>query len=253
MSIAAIMQPTFFPWLGYFDIIDKVDYFVSYNDVQLSRRSWQVRNRIKTANGEFYLSIPIQKTKNRDELLICEAEISYDQNWQSKHLKTIESSYHKAKYFDSVFMFISELYAKKHSLLHSFNEDFIVTVLQRIGITTPFIRSAELEGISGTKDMRLASICKKLSCYEYLSPQGSSTYIESHSPGGELTKQGISLYYQSYKHPQYHQLYGPFIPYMGVVDLLFNEGFEHSLGVIRSGRQTMINYKDFRKQNFNLD
>ena len=253
MSIAAIMQPTFFPWLGYFDIIDQVDSFVFYDNVQLTRRSWQVRNRIKTANGEYFLIVPIKKTKKRDELLICDAEICYNEKWQSKHLKTIETSYKKARYFEEVFTFIFELYAKKHNLLFSFNEDFIVTVLQKIGISTQYVRSAELQGISGTKDMRLASICKKLSCDEYFSPQGSSTYIESHSPGGELTKQGISLYYQSYKHPQYHQLYGPFITNMGVVDLLFNEGFEHSLEIIRSGRQPMIDYKNFRKQYFNLD
>lgn len=253
MSIAAIMQPTFLPWMGYFDIIDQVDYFVFYDNVQMTRRSWQVRNRVKTANGEYYLTVPIKHTKNRDELLICDAEICYDETWQSKHLKTIENSYKKAPYFEEVFSVLSSIYAKKHELLFSFNEEFIVTVLQKIGITTKFISALELDGISGVKDARLASICKQLGCNEYLSAQGSSIYIESLSPGGELTKQGIELYYQSYKHPDYRQLYGPFLRSMGVIDLLFNEGFEHSLEIIRSGRQPKIDYLDFRKHFLKLD
>jgi len=58
MNLSAIMQPTFLPWIGYFDLIDQVDLFVFYDDVQLTRRSWQVRNRIKSQNGELYLTIP---------------------------------------------------------------------------------------------------------------------------------------------------------------------------------------------------
>ena len=89
MNLTAIMQPTFFPWIGYFDLIDQVETFVFFDDVQLVKRSWQVRNRIKSANGELFLTIPIKKNKIRDELLISEAEIAYDENWQNKHLKTL--------------------------------------------------------------------------------------------------------------------------------------------------------------------
>lgn len=253
MSLAAIMQPTFFSWIGYYDIIDQVDYFVFYDDVQLTRRSWQVRNRIKTANGEHYLVVPIKKTKNRDDLLICEAEICYNENWQSKHLKTLHASYKKAKHFDSVYTYISEIYNKKQVFLCDLSEDFIKGVMDRIGISTNILRSSQLKGIRGVKDARLASICKSLSCNEYLSPQGSSVYIESFSPGGELTNQGIDLYYQFYKYPEYHQLYGPFVAYLSIVDLLFNEGFENTLNIVRSGRQEKMFYREFRTKYLKLD
>lgn len=253
MSLAAIMQPTFFSWIGYYDIIDQVDYFVFYDDVQLARRSWQVRNRVKTANGEHYLVVPIKKTKNRDDLMICEAEICYNENWQSKHLKTLYANYKKAKHFDSVYAFVSDIYNKKQLFLCDLSEDFIKGVLDRIGIPTVLVRSSELKDINGGKDVRLASICTSLSCNEYLSPQGSSIYIESFSPGGELTKQGIGLYYQFYKHPVYHQLYGPFVPNLSIVDLLFNEGFENTLSIIRDGRQQKMFYKEFRTKYLNLD
>ena len=248
MNLTAIMQPTFFPWIGYFDLIDQVETFVFFDDVQLVKRSWQVRNRIKSANGELFLTIPIKKNKNRDELLISEAEIAYDENWQNKHLKNIESAYKKAYYFDSVFGFLCAHYQKKHESLALFNEDFITGVAVNIGINTSFNRSSSLEGVQGIKDERLAAICKKLSADEYISPQGSAVYIEAESAGGKLTEEGIALYYHFYRHPGYRQLYGEFVPYMGIVDLLFNEGFDNALAIIRSGRQKKMHFEEYREQ-----
>ena len=248
MNLSAIMQPTFFPWIGYFDLIDQVELFVFYDDVQLAKRSWQVRNRIKSGNGELYLTVPVKKSKSRDELLISEAEISYEENWQGKHLKSIEAAYKKAGHFDSIFSFLSVHYNKKHQYLADFNKEFISGVAEKMGMNTAFISSSSLKGIEGTKDYRLASICKKLSSTEYLSPQGSADYIESHEPGGELVKQGIMLYYHFYQHPVYQQLYGDFLPYMSIIDILCNLGFENGLELIRKGRQEKVDYKKYRAE-----
>jgi hypothetical protein len=247
------MQPTFMPWIGYFDMIDQADSFVLYDDVQLAKRSWQVRNRIKTPNGELYLNLPVKKTKHRDDLLICEAELSYDEKWVDKHLKSIEGSYRKAAHFDSVFPFIAQHYEKKYTLLSDFNANFITGVSAKIGIDTTILRATEIPGVSGVKDYRLTDICNKISCREYLSPQGSAAYIEAERPGGELANQGIQLYYHFYKHPVYQQGYGDFLPYMGITDLLMNEGFENSLSIIRSGRMPKMDYSEYRKQHLNLN
>jgi len=253
MSFCAIMQPTFMPWIGYFDMIDQVDTFVLYDDVQLAKRSWQVRNRIKTPNGELYLNLPIKKTKHRDDLLICEAELSYDEKWIDKHLKSIEGSYRKAPHFASVFPFIAEHYQQQYTLLSDFNANFIQNVAARIGIKTTILRATDIANVTGAKDHRLADICNKISCNEYLSPQGSAAYIEAEKPGGELTSRNIALYYHFYKHPVYSQVYGDFLPYMGITDLLLNEGFENSLSIIRSGRIPKMIYTEYRKQHLNLN
>ena len=89
--VLSLMQPTYFPWLGYFNLIKQSDIFVVYTTTQLQKRSWQVRNKIKTTQGETFLSIPVKKTTNRDKLLIENAEISYDNNWVNKHLTTIHT------------------------------------------------------------------------------------------------------------------------------------------------------------------
>lgn len=247
MNLSAIMQPTFLPWIGYFDLIDQVDNFVFYDDVQLARRSWQIRNRIKSSNGELYLTIPIKKSKSRDDLLICESEISYEEKWQNKHLKSIESSYRKAAHFTAVFEFLVAQYESKHHLLSQFNESFIKNVAENLGIKTTFLTSSSLEGIEGAKDARLAAICKKINSTMYLSPQGSADYIEALSAGGELYRQNIELYYHFYEHPKYTQLYPDFIPYMSILDLLFNEGFENALDIIRTGRKDKVYFLEFRK------
>ena len=252
MNLLAIMQPTFLPWIGYFDLIDQVDIFVFYDDVQLSRRSWQIRNRIKTPSGELYLTIPVKKSKSRDDLLICESEISYEENWQNKHMKCIEANYKKSMYFSTIFPFLLTHYEKKHALLSLFNADFITSVSEKIGITSKFITSSQLSDIDGIKDIRLASICMKLSSNEYLSPQGSANYIESQSPGGQLTKENIALYYHFYEYPVYRQLYGNFMPYISIIDLLFNEGFDNALEIIRKGRQEKVHFQLFRQNFLNL-
>ena len=253
MLISAIMQPTFLPWCGYFDMIDQADYFVLYDVVQLTKRSWQVRNRIKSVKGELFLTLPIKKTKVRDDLLIIDSEISYEHKWLNKHLITIENLYRKSDYFDEIYSFISKHYKKKYNSLSKFNSDFIINVSDKIGIRTNFVHSSTLKNIKGVKDERLTLICKSLKTKLYLASQGSSSYIELKNPGGEFSKNSIDLYYHFYNHPHYKQLNGEFIPYLSILDLLFNVGFSEALNVIRSGRMQKVFYKEYRKEYLKLN
>lgn len=242
------MQPTFNPWLGYFDLIDQVETFVLYDDVQLARRSWQTRNRIKTAQGELFITIPVQKSKHRDDLLIVDTKINNAEKWQVKHLKSIQQAYKKAPYFDEVFSFVDSHYSKNWEYLADFNSSFIKNVSSKIGLSSNFVFSSNLEGIVGDKDTRLAAICKALKIDKYVSPQGSAEYIEKESQGGMLEAEGIDVYYHKYEHPQYQQLHGGFTPYYGILDLLFNSGFETALKIIREGRQDSVPSKVYRKE-----
>lgn len=242
----AIMQPTFNPWLGYFDLIDQSDVFVIYDDVQLSKQSWQVRNRIKTAQGELFLSIPYLKTDNWRELLICDALTNELLPWRKKHLKSIENSYKKANHFEEVFPFVIDLYNPIFNTISTFNTNTIKQISCKIGIKANILQSSSIPNLEGTKDSRLLSICKTLNVTDYLSPQGSASYIEEFSPGGELAKGGINVWYHNYKPVQHSQINGDFIPYMGIFDLLFNIGFNDALAVIRAGRFDSISYKNFK-------
>lgn len=237
------MQPSYMPWVGYFDLIDQVDQFVFYDDVQLAKRSWQVRNRIKSASGELWLTIPIKRTKPRAETLILEAEINFLERWVDKHVKSIETNYRKSVHFEEVFGFLQGLY-KDSKTLSNFNIDIISNISTKLGINTAFYRSSELKKIKGAKDERLSSICQSIGSENYLSPKGSAIYINEFKQGGVFMENSIKLLYHDYDHPEYHQLYGTFIPFMGIYDLLFNQGFDKSLAVIRSGRKKNIPFSD---------
>jgi len=246
--ICAIMQPTYIPWIGYFDMIDKVDIFVVYDDVQLSKRSWQVRNRIKGSSGEIWLTIPIKKTKKREDLLIKDASPNEDENWRQKHLKTIEFNYKKSPHFQEVFNFLIKFYNNNYNL-STFNSLLITNISKKIGIQTKFIFASGLNNILGQKDHRLVNICKEINATEYLSPQGSAEYINEKNKGGEFVNNNIELFYHDYEHPIYPQLYGKFIPYMGIYDLLFNVGFDNALEIIQKGRKENIYYTDLAYEN----
>lgn len=241
------MQPTFIPWLGYFDMIDNVDEFVFYDDVQLVKRSWVVRNRIKSSNGEMYLTIPVKKTSHRNDTLILDAMIQDEEKWRLKHLKSIELAYRKAPHFEEIYSFIEPFFNNQTGSLADFNINIIESIAREIGITTPFIRSSSLNIEESKKDQRLVNICNELKCKKYLSPQGSAVYIEEISPGGQFPKNGIELFYTNYQPPHYKQLFGDFIPYMSIVDLFFNVGKKDALNKIKEGRNVNYNYKEFRK------
>lgn len=243
----AIMQPTYIPWLGYFDLMDSVDKFVFLDDVKLVKCSWHVRNRIKTSQGGLYLTVPIRRTKGRDKLILDKTIITNSGPWQKKHLKSMFFAYRKAEFFDEIYAFIEETINKDIILLSDFNINFIISLCRMVGIKKEFILSSNLENIFGEKDMRLISLCQSLGGSEYLSPQGSAAYINRESPGGEFPKSDVTLFYQNYQHPRYRQLYGDFISHMSIIDLLFNHGFDESLKILRSGRREPIDYLSFGK------
>ena len=242
----AVMQPTYLPWLGYFDLIDSVDKFVFLDDVKLEKSSWHVRNRIKTAQEGLYLTVPVKMTKGRDKLLINETLIQDNVPWRKKHLRSIFYAYRKSAFFDEVYPVVESIINANIERLADFNIGAIKSISVAIGIQKEFIRSSTLKGVSGKKDARVVSICKNIDCSEYISPKGAADYIEKDRPGGQFPGNNIDLFYQNYEHPVYNQLYGEFLPYMSIVDLLFNHGFNKSLIIVRKGRRDAIPYRDFR-------
>ncbi|MCK5082503.1 MAG: WbqC family protein [Candidatus Omnitrophica bacterium] len=232
MTIAAIMQPTYLPWLGYFDLMDQSDVFVFLDSVQFDKRSWQQRNRIKCPNGEQMLTVPVL-TKGLFRQKIFEARIDPDSNFADSHIRSIQLNYAKAKYFPQYFGQLEAILKKRQTLLVDLNMDLISWFKEVLGIKAQTIRSSSLN-ILGKKADLLANICKELNIEHYLSPAGSGGYIGEDNVFDEY---GIRLSYQNYEPVLYRQLYGEFIPYLSVLDLLFNEG-EQSLAVIRAGRKS---------------
>lgn len=224
----AIMQPTYLPWLGYFELIASSDVFVLFDDVQFEKKSWQQRNRIKTPNGELMLVVPV-KTSGVQFQKINEAMIDDNDSWKRKHLKSIEVNYRKAPYFGRYFPEIEKLYLKDYKKLVDLNTALIKYFCDELGIKTKIVLSSSIEA-RDERDEKIIDICKALKAEELYDAAGASEILDLK----KFKNEGIKLVFQKYNHPTYDQVNGDFIPNMSVLDLLFNEG-DKSLKIIISG------------------
>jgi hypothetical protein len=229
----AISQPTYLPWIGYFDLIDQVDLFVLLDSVQFEKRSWQQRNRIKTPTGLQWLTVPVASRGKREQR-IAEVEVVETDFWRD-HLRTIDLNYHRAPFFKTYFHSLSECLegVAAHDNLSRLTVGIIDWIKDALGIKTPIVRSSTLH-VNGKRTELLANICGSLGASKYLSPLGSAEYLLGDLP--LMTSKGIEVTFHHYEHPEYRQLYPPFAPHTCVLDLLFNEG-ENALDIVRSGRR----------------
>lgn len=214
----AIIQSSYIPWKGYFDIIRNVDTFIFYDDVQFTRQDWRTRNRIKTANGLVWLSIP---AGTRIDRLICEVELA-SSDWQKKHWASISQSYAKAPWFKTYRQFFESIYlGHKWSSLSKFNQHVVKSISTEIfGLTTEFRDSRDFTAL-GAKQERLLNLLTAVGATEYLSGPSASSYIDPDI----FTQHSIQLEYQDYStYPAYPQLHGPFEHNVSVLDLIFNTG-----------------------------
>ncbi len=231
MKSIGIMQPTYLPWLGYFAMMAEVDTFVFLDSVQFERRSWQQRNRIKGPAGAQTLTIPV-RSKGLREQLIQEVKIEETADFRRKHVKAIQCAYSKARYYhqykDAIFHSIETC----GDSLCELNIQLIMHLKELLGIHVPCFRSSETPAI-GTKADLLVSICEHFGAKRYLSPVGSKVYIDQTTV---FEDHHIRVEYNDFQHPVYEQLYGEFLPFLSIVDLLFNEG-PASLQIIQKGRE----------------
>jgi hypothetical protein len=225
--IAAIHQPNYLPWLGYFYKICRCDVFVLLDNVQYSKNNIINRNKIKTPQGPIWLTVGVL-TKDRHGQLINEVAINNGVPWNKTHYKSLAQNYSKAAYFEKYSPYFERIYESQWLNLADLNETLIRTICQLLGFEhVRFTRASELAA-SGTETEHLIGICKAVGANTYLSGFGGKKYMDEDS----FEKEGIKLEYYDFKHPAYRQLWGDFTPNLSIVDLLFNEG-ERSLEILK--------------------
>jgi hypothetical protein len=235
-KVCSVMQPTFLPWIGYFDLITQVDTFVLYDDVQFAKQSWQTRNRIPTANGITQLTVPLHHSPL--DTLIFDIEIDNRKPWAKKHLKSIFYNYQKAPFFKEIYGFMEDFFQNDFEMLADMHAHFIRTVAQKIGIYTSIVKSSELRVNKSNRVQRLIDICKKVDAEVYISTAGASDYMQEEDGNYQFNANHIQLLYHNYQHPVYPTLFHKFTPYMCILDLLFMVGFEGALPIILQGRRS---------------
>jgi hypothetical protein len=218
MKKVAVIQSNYIPWKGYFDIINDVDQFVFYDDVQYTKNDWRNRNKIKTNQGPRWLTIPVGSQNDR---LICEVEL-VNSIWAKKHWTTIKQSYAKAPYFERYQSFFEYVYNEAQwSNLSELNQFLIKTISSEfLGVKTEFRDSREFSP-DGEKLDRLLSLLEKMGASVYVSGPAARDYIDEQ----RFVAAGIELIYKDYSgYPEYPQMFPPFDHKVSVVDLLLNCG-----------------------------
>lgn len=232
MTVCAIMQPTYLPWIGYFALMDMADVFVFLDDVQLSKQSWQTRNRIKGESGkELMLSVPVRHAGAQP---IRDVEID-GAHWVAKHLKSFTQNYRKAPHFVEALALYEPVLQGGSAKLCDLNIALISAIADRLGIAGKRVRSSEIAEKSADRRDRLVDICRQFGADTYLSPAGAAGYLSEDDGEAQFARHGMTLLYQCYEHPTYPQVNGAFLPYMCVLDLIANVGTTEAATVIRSG------------------
>ena len=211
-----IVQPSYIPWRGYFDLIDDCDLFVFLDDVQYTQRDWRNRNRIKTHAGTPWLTVPV--LHDQTTLIRC-ATIDYSQRWIDKHIATITQAYARAPFFREYARPLFDLLSTRAESISSLNVSLCAWLMSQLGIRTPTAMASSFNA-GGAKDDRLLAILSKAKATCYISGPSAKAYIVPAKFGSA----GIGLEYKDYEYPEYPQLHGSFIGGVSVIDLLFNCG-----------------------------
>ena len=214
----AILQSSYIPWKGYFDLVNSADEFILFDDAQYTKNDWRNRNIVKSAQGRTWLTIPVRQGKLGQR--IRDTRIA-DKRWARKHWASLSQNYSKADFFADYLEFFEELYS-------SLNEEFLSDVNYRLlcamndllGITTRIRWSSEFDLVEGRTE-RLLSLCRQVGATEYVSGPAAQIYFDV----ALAQRHNIEVTWMDYAgYPEYRQLYPPFEHKVTILDLLFNMG-----------------------------
>lgn len=229
MKTVVIHQPDFLPYLGFFHRLLKADLFILLDHVQFvtnGSRSWTHRDKIKTANGERWLTIGIKKTPMGtpiNEVLLA------DTNWREENLNLLRENYRGAAHFNDLLPQVEALYVMPCERLVEFNMASIRMLLDWFAIKIEMVFSSQMQP-AGRKNELLVGLLKEVAATHYLSGIGAQTYFEPEP----FEQAGIEVLWQDFRQPEYPQQFGEFLPYLSSIDLFFNCGLEQSRQILRN-------------------
>ena len=219
----AIMQPYFLPYIGYWQLINAVDKFVVYDNIEYTKKGWINRNRFLQNGKDELFTLPLKKDSDylhiRDRYLSDNFEIQ-----QKKLLRRFENAYRKAPNYEGGIALLKDslLFDGKNLFQYIFNS--IKTVCAYLDIKTELIVSSELEmDHSLRKEQRVIAICKALKATDYMNPIGGVNLYNKQ----DFTEQKLNLHFQQVKPYSYTQFDNDFVPHLSIVDVvMFNNKAE---------------------------
>lgn len=221
----AIMQPYFFPYIGYFQLIAAVDRFILCDDVQYIRHGWINRNRVLSSHPALqYIILPVARHGSRDP--IRKIRVAGIDGWQSTILRQLEIYRKKAPYFDQVMQLLHTCLFNQEKEITVYNAQCIQAVCAYIGIPFRVEISSRLQldysQVKQTDDWAI-TICKQLEAGDYYNPPGGIQFYKKE----RFSESEINLHFVNPRLKEYPQLWKPFTPSLSVVDvMMFNHPSE---------------------------
>ncbi len=224
----AIMQPYIFPYIGYFQLINAVDRFVIYDDVNFINKGWINRNNILIGGRANLFTIPLKGASQN--LLINEISIDNLDGFSKKLLKSIEQAYKKAPFYQSVFEVIEGVFNSKSENIAQLTTQSICSTCDYLQIKTEIIDSSKIYQNEHLKAQeRILDICKQEQADHYINPIGGMELYDK-----ELFAQnGILLNFIKAKHIEYPQFKNDFVPFLSIIDLMMFCSIEQIHGFLK--------------------
>jgi len=215
MTSACLHQPNFIPWTKLLAKIAECDVYVAYDSVQFTRTEYHNRQRLRGRDDAVLLSVPVRRAKSRQRL--CDVELDASTDWRGYHLRIIEQEYRRSPYFPEVFDLVREVYDRHHPMLVDHNLDLLQAMLDYLGVRTRIRRATEFAHEGDNTD-RLIQLNRAVGADEHITSTWGTErrYIDWDRVGAE----GIKVRTQKFTHPRYVQQFEPFLPNLGVLDLL---------------------------------
>lgn len=192
--------------------------FVYLDDVQYTKKDWRNRNRLISPAGVKNVFIPVSNGSRN--ILINEAEVSYDQPWQNKLYNQVLNWYKKAPYFDQVISILEPLFNASNKLLVDYNYELNERILNYLGHDTKIVLSSSIPSSTDDKNRRIIEICKAMNGTLLYDGKSAEDFIDREA----FTSEGIALEFQNFNHTPYKQLNESFEPFVSIIDLLMMVG-----------------------------
>lgn len=219
MEKVAIMQPYIFPYIGYFQLVNAVDHFVFYDDVNFIKRGWINRNKILINNTDKLITFPCLKVSQNKH--INEIEINLEDKTYKNIVTTLHAAYNKAPFFEEVFPLIESLFNSESQNIAEFTTQSIIEVSLFLGLNTKFYKSSEFSPETNGLDKadRLIEITKKLKSQHYINAIGGMSLYEKEY----FKNKNVKLDFLEPVIEKYTQFESDFIPSLSIIDvLMFN-------------------------------
>lgn len=233
----AIMQPYFFPYIGYFQLINAVDTFVIYDDIEYVKQSWMNRNRILLNGQPSYISLPLKK--DSDYLHVKQRELAG--TWLKEHKKLISKlrgAYNKAPFFAETMQLIEPCINSDNTNLFTFLLESIENTLKHLGITTKVIISSSLGDFTHLRSQdKVIAICRATSASHYINPIGGTQLYDSNSFDTNNLKLSF-LKTRDFNYPQYNN---DFQAFLSIIDVLMFNGKAQTRNLIEQNFDLLNN------------